>query len=53
MSTPLFSVAVRDKEGVAKLFRIQHESVQGHEQVVALVRAEVPDVRVVLVSVNG
>jgi hypothetical protein len=52
MSTPRFVVAVRDKEGVAKLFRIQHESVQNYEQVMALVRDEIPDVRVILASVN-
>lgn len=52
MNTPVFSVAVRDKEGVAKLFRISHESIQDHEQVIALVRAEVPDARVILASVN-
>ena len=51
MSTPSFSVAVRDKEGVAKLFRIRHESVQDHEQVLVLVRAEIPDARVILASV--
>ena len=52
MSTPCFSVAVRDKEGTAKLFRIQHQSVESHEQVMALVRDELPDARVILVSVN-
>lgn len=52
MSAPHFTEAVRDKEGVAKLFRIQHESVQDHEQVIALVRAEIPDARVILASVN-
>lgn len=52
MGTPRFSVAVRDKDGVAKLFRIQHESVQDHEQVIALVRDEIPDALVILASVN-
>ena len=52
MSTPIFSVVVRDKEGVAKLFRISHESVQDHEQVMALVRDEIQDALVILASVN-
>ena len=52
MSTPVFSAAVRDKEGVAKLFRISHESIQDHEQVIALVREEIPDAQVILVGMN-
>lgn len=51
MSTPTFSVAVRDKAGVARLFRVRHEAVQDHEQVLALVRQELPDAQVILVSV--
>ena len=51
MSAPVFSVAIRDKDGVAKLFRIQHESVQAHDQVMALVRSEIPDAQVILASV--
>lgn len=51
MSSPVFSVALRDKDGVAKLFRIHHEEVQDHDQVLALVRAEIPDARVILTSV--
>ena len=53
MSEPMaFSVAVRDKEGGAKLFRIQHEAVKDHEQVMALVRDEIPDAQVILVSIG-
>lgn len=52
MSTPTFSVAIRNKEGVANLFRVTHSEVHSHEQVLALVKAEIPDARVILVSVN-
>ena len=46
-----FSVAVRNKEGTSCLFRIAHEAVQNHEQVMALVREEIPDAQVILASV--
>ena len=52
MNAPCFSVAVRDKSGVAGLLRIQHESIQSHEQVRDLVKEELPDEVVILVSVN-
>ena len=52
MGVPCFSVAVWDKDGVAGLLRIQHESIQSHEQVRDLVKEELPDEVVILVSVN-
>ena len=50
MSAPIFSIAVRNKEGVAILFRVAHAEIQTHEQVLELVRAEIPDARVILVG---
>ena len=52
MSAPVFSVAVRNKEGEASLFRIAHAEVQTHEQVMDLVRQEIPDARVILVGLG-
>ena len=52
MSAPAFSVAVRGKDGKAGLLRVQHESIQSHEQVMALVKEELPDAEVILVSVK-
>ena len=49
MSAPAFSVAVRGKAG---LLRVQHESIQSHEQVMALVKEELPDAVVILVSLS-
>lgn len=46
-----FSVAVRNKEGKPCLFRIAHEEIQSHEDVMALVREEIPDAKVILVGV--
>ena len=52
MSPPTtFSVAVRNKEGTSCLFRIAHEAVQNHEQVMVLVREEIPDAKVILVGI--
>lgn len=51
MSAPVFSVAVRNKEGVASLFRVSHEEIQTYEQVMALVRNEMPDAKAILVGV--
>ena len=48
---PTFSVAVRNKEGAPCLFRIAHETIQNHEQVMALVREEIPDAKVILVGI--
>lgn len=50
MSAPVFTVAVRNKEEEASLFRIAHVEIQTHEQVMELVRAEIPDARVILVG---
>lgn len=50
MIPPLFTVALRDKGGVAKLFHIQHESVQTHEDARGVALAEFPDAPVILVS---
>lgn len=47
-----FSVAVRKREGQPCLFRIAHTDIQSHEQVIALVREEIPDARVILVGMN-
>lgn len=52
MGAPVFSIAVRDKEGEASLFRICHEAIQTHKQVMVLVREEIPDARVILVGMN-
>ena len=52
MSAPVFSVAVRNKEGVANLFRVAHTEIQTHEQVLELVRAEIPDAQVILVGLS-
>ena len=52
MSAPVFSVAVRNKEGVANLFRIAHAEIQTHEQVMEIVRAEITDARVILVGLG-
>ena len=48
---PTFSVAIRNKEGTPCLFRIAHEAVQNHEQVMTLVREEIPDAKVILVGI--
>ena len=50
MSTPVFKVATRDKDGQVAVFRIAHETTQNHEQVMALVREEIPDAKVILVG---
>ena len=51
MNAPLtFSVAVRNKEEAPYLFRIAHETIQNHEQVMALVREEIPYANVILVG---
>ena len=50
MAPAVFSVAVRGKEGDARLFRISHAEIQTHEQVMALVREEIPDAQVILVG---
>lgn len=52
MGAPLFSVAVRKQDGESSLFRICHEAIQTHEQVIALVREEIPDARVILVGMG-
>ena len=52
MSAPVFSVAVRNKKGEASLFRVSHEAIQTHEQVMVLVREEIPDAKVVLVGIG-
>ena len=52
MAPAVFSVAVRGKEGESSLFRICHEAIQTHEQVMVLVREEIPDARVILVGMN-
>lgn len=52
MSTPQFSVAVRNKEGTPCLFRIAHQEIQTLDQVMALVREEIPDAQVILVGLG-
>ena len=52
MSAPVFSVAVRNKKGEASLFRIAHAEIQSHEQILALVRKELPDAKVILVGIG-
>ena len=52
MSAPVFSVAVRNKEGEASLFRITHVEIQTLDQVMALVREEIPDAQVILVGLG-
>ena len=52
MAAPVFSVAVRTKEGVPGLFRLSHEDIQDHEQVVAMVRNEMPEAQVILVGLG-
>ena len=52
MRVPVFSVAVHSKEGEASLFRIAHAEIQSHEQVLALVREELPDAKVILVGIG-
>ena len=52
MSAPVFSVAVRNKEWEASLFRIAHAEIQTHEQVMEMVRAEIPDAQVILVGLG-
>lgn len=51
MGTPVFQVAVRNKDGQASLFRLSHAEIQTHEQVMAMVRDEIPEAAVILVSV--
>ena len=48
---PTFSVAVRNNEGAPCLFRTAHETIQNQEQVMALVREEIPDAKVILVGI--
>ena len=52
MTTPVFKVAVRDDAGQAAMFRISHAEVRSHEQVIALVKAELPDAQVILVGIG-
>ena len=52
MSAPFFSVAVRNKKGEASLFRIAHAEIQTLEQVMDLVREELPDAKVILVGIG-
>lgn len=52
MTTPVFTVAVRDAEGQAAMFRISHAEIQSHEQVRALVQTEMPGAAVILVGMN-
>lgn len=52
MSTPTFTVAVRDVAGQSAIFRISHAEIQTHEQVIVLVREEIPDAQVILVGMN-
>lgn len=52
MSAPVFTVAVRNKEGEASLFRIAHTEIQTHEQVMEMVRAEITDAQVFLVGLG-
>lgn len=47
-----FSVAVRNKEWAPCLFRTAHETIQNHEQVMALVREEIPDAKVILMGIG-
>lgn len=50
--TPVFKVAVRKQDGETSLFRLSHEAIQSHEQVVALVREEMPDAQTILVGIG-
>lgn len=52
MTTPVFKVAVRDDAGQSAMFRVSHEAIQSHEQVLALVREELPDAKVILVGIG-
>ena len=50
MAPAVFSVAVRKQDGQASLFHVSHIEIQTHEQVMALVREEIPDAKVILVG---
>ena len=52
MTAPIFRVAVQDDAGQAAMFRVSHEAIQSHEQVLALVREELPDAKVILVRIG-
>lgn len=54
MTSPptIFSVAARSREGTPCLFRVAHKEIQSYEQVMALVRDEMPDARVILVGIS-
>ena len=52
MGAPVFKVAVRDDAGQAVMFRVSHSTIQSHEQVLALVREELPDAKVILVGIG-
>ncbi len=49
---PVFSVAVRTTNGTTGLFRISHEEVRDHEQVMSLVRGVLPEAKVILVGIG-
>ena len=52
MTAPIFRVAVRDDARQVAMFRVSHEAIQSHEQVLALVREELPDAKVILVGIG-
>ena len=50
MTAPIFTVAVRDVAWQSAMLRISHAEIQTHEQVMELVRTELPDAQVILVG---
>lgn len=56
MSAPVFSAAVRLKNGNTMRFKVEHTSITSHEQVVGLVKRELPEDNqptVILVGIEG
>lgn len=51
MSTPVFQVAVRHRNGSSNLFHVQGDEIRTHEDAITLVRRETLGARAVLACV--
>lgn len=51
--TPRFHVAIRNADGHLTIFHMQHPEITSLEQVMALVKEDVPDAKTVLIGIDG